>query len=666
MSSMDNHQEPANDGKGSFEKEDKTEQLASNVRNDDELAHHGNPTGTSPTSTPTRNNIASASWYKDLRDGKPILKREKMKQAASRDVFLNQIASGSSTRRRSTLEDTKFRHDLSRRGKESPQDKRSPTSLDDASSNRGPLRKSTLENTKYREAASRCATESADSSLTSTTQASSSSSLEHSVGRELSARRASELVIDASVTDNVSNYDVPGAFAIDEYDVETSRQMTAIPTGSQAADGDESRDLEASRLEGDSDIPGDHSNFFVAEAQAVNDFAIAEVHEPKGYNPRLYRLLFVVGIFIATAVLVTVLTVALQAKPAANTSTSPPPFSAANPPMPNATLPPSPSPSPRLTPKQIACNFIGIPQLVPCLQVINVSFVNGFATGMTIPSEIGLLTNLGTLDVSSSDLKGSIPESIGRLTNLHALNFSNNELTGSIPRSIGNFPYLHSLTFGPNKINGTIPASVGHLKSLMALSLKGIPDLTGSIPSSIENLTLLTSLYLGETRLRGTIPSSIGKLALLTDICLARNLLTGSIPSSFGDLTMLSSLHLGRNFLTGSIPSSFEDLTMLSRFIIKWNTLTGTFPAFIGNWTMLQELHLSNNTFTGSIPALIRNLTLLTSLSLEDNRMTGSIPSSICSLAEKLSVDCDKVECSCCTVVRDNRCAIPSQMPTFP
>ncbi|KVH91537.1 hypothetical protein Ccrd_006441, partial [Cynara cardunculus var. scolymus] len=58
--------------------------------------------------------------------------------------------------------------------------------------------------------------------------------------------------------------------------------------------------------------------------------------------------------------------------------------------------------------------------------------INNYFSGI-IPTEIGNLSKLQTLDVSSNSLSGSIPTSLGNLRNLSIFNVSNNFLGGPIP-----------------------------------------------------------------------------------------------------------------------------------------------------------------------------------------------------------------------------------------
>ena len=60
----------------------------------------------------------------------------------------------------------------------------------------------------------------------------------------------------------------------------------------------------------------------------------------------------------------------------------------------------------------------------------------------TIPAEIGHLTSLLYLGLSSNDLSGSIPAEIEHLTSLTEMHFRENDLTGSIPDGVCDLPSI--------------------------------------------------------------------------------------------------------------------------------------------------------------------------------------------------------------------------------
>ena len=92
----------------------------------------------------------------------------------------------------------------------------------------------------------------------------------------------------------------------------------------------------------------------------------------------------------------------------------------------------------------------------------------------TIPSELGVLTNLHTLNLMKQQRKlvGSIPDEIGSLTNLRYLDLSYNSLTMPIPESLGQLRRLEVLELSNNFINGTFPSSLANLERLEVLNMK--------------------------------------------------------------------------------------------------------------------------------------------------------------------------------------------------
>jgi Leucine-rich repeat (LRR) protein len=229
-------------------------------------------------------------------------------------------------------------------------------------------------------------------------------------------------------------------------------------------------------------------------------------------------------------------------------------FSSTNAPVPS-TLPtraPSATFSPALDPRiKIACDFISAPNP----ECFNIRQTTGPFVGNTIPSELGLLTQLTSLSFYADGLTGTIPSTLGNLLSLQYLYLNENWLTGTIPSTLGNLIQLTYLGVETNQLTGTIPSTLGNLIRLTALELQR-NHLFGTIPSTLGNLSLLTFLYLHDNQLFGTIPSELGDLWRLEFLSLNGNQLTGSIPSEMGGLSLLRSLTIYNNTqLGGTVPS---------------------------------------------------------------------------------------------------------------
>ncbi|CAM0906640.1 unnamed protein product [Alopecurus aequalis] len=161
--------------------------------------------------------------------------------------------------------------------------------------------------------------------------------------------------------------------------------------------------------------------------------------------------------------------------------------------------------------------------------IVDVS--NNLITG-GIPEEIGsLCRSLVVLGVAGNRLSGLIPTSIGQLNYLISLDLSRNQLGGEIPTSVKNLPHLELLSLGHNLLNGTIPNDINQLHSLKVLDLSS-NLLAGEIPRALADLANLTALILDNNRLTGKIPAEFATAASLTIFNVSFNNLSGPVPTN--------------------------------------------------------------------------------------------------------------------------------------
>eukprot|EP00300_Choanocystis_sp_HF-7_P031367 c40649_g1_i1.p1 GENE.c40649_g1_i1~~c40649_g1_i1.p1 ORF type:complete len:204 (+),score=37.76 c40649_g1_i1:35-646(+) len=131
----------------------------------------------------------------------------------------------------------------------------------------------------------------------------------------------------------------------------------------------------------------------------------------------------------------------------------------------------------------------------------------------SIPSQVGMLSNLWEWDMSNNRIGGELPSQVGMLTNLQHWNLLSNSLSGSIPIQVGRLTALTYLILGNNSLSGSIPSQVGQLAALESLGL-GDNRLSGSIPSQFGKLTALKALYVREFVLIMTVVwRTIGQVA---------------------------------------------------------------------------------------------------------------------------------------------------------
>ena len=225
----------------------------------------------------------------------------------------------------------------------------------------------------------------------------------------------------------------------------------------------------------------------------------------------------------------------------------------------------------------------------------------------TIPSELGSLKGLVTLDLSYNALSGSIPPELGNLTSLRWLELMSNDLSGPIPPELGNLPQLGLLFLSRNALTGPIPVALGALRGL-------------------------SQLWLDYNRLSGPIPPQLADLAILRDLALSNNSLSGPIPPELGNLATLTQLDLWNNDLSGPIPPELGNLGSLRELLLNGNDLSGPIPPRIGNLHHLRQLWLHENALSGPVPAKLGDLVNLRELLLDANPLEGALPQKLVDL----------------------------------
>ena len=274
--------------------------------------------------------------------------------------------------------------------------------------------------------------------------------------------------------------------------------------------------------------------------------------------------------------------------------------------------------------------------LAPNLEGLQLSKALG--GGGTIPSEIGLLTQLKHLGFSSNQLKGSVPAELWRLRQLQQLGIADNpQLVGTLPTILGRFSQLNFLLVTGMQMQGTIPSEFGQVQTLKIFSGTD-SQFTGTLPTEIGLLTNAVDMMFQNGQLTGQIPSELGRLTALSLLGLHENRLSGGIPSELGLLTKLTRLNLADNgVLSGTIPSVLGRLTALYDFDVSNNQFSGALPSELGLLSLLGEFGFSNNSLSGSIPEqlleVLNGSEQLFAFRVEGNPLlSGTFPSGLCNM----------------------------------
>ncbi|KAL9245815.1 hypothetical protein vseg_019421 [Gypsophila vaccaria] len=172
------------------------------------------------------------------------------------------------------------------------------------------------------------------------------------------------------------------------------------------------------------------------------------------------------------------------------------------------------------------------------------------------------------------------------------------QLLGAIPTNIGLLDRLQTLDLSANMINGTIPDTLFSVATLRVVDVSG-NFISGGLSNSVGRLGNLSVLNVSDNALGGNIPKSLGNLPNLTVISLRNNFFTGKLPDGFGQVRVMD---VSSNLINGSLPVHFGGV-YIQLLNLSYNSLTGDISKEFGRiFPENVTMDLSYNNFTGEIP----------------------------------------------------------------
>jgi len=300
------------------------------------------------------------------------------------------------------------------------------------------------------------------------------------------------------------------------------------------------------------------------------------------------------------------------------------------------------------------------------LQLAN-SRSSGIGIVGSLPTTMGFLINLRSLDLDGNSLTGSIPAELFNAKELEELAMAGNQLNSAIPSELNSMVWLHSVNLNGNSLVGTVPTFENSLAGVQFMDLSENREITGDVGYIFSAMPAqrLETFRCNSCRLQGSLPTSIGDYSALVGLEVTNAGITGSLPTELGQLDVLILLNLSRNQLIGTIPQQVADLQSLQALTLFRNNLSGPIPDFSSNFDVLSSIDLDympnitgnvGTLFSGMIPAqnfqhfyctmcalsgtLPTDIGLYTRLSIfntKSSKISGSIPSEIGQLSDSLT-----------------------------
>ncbi|CAH8563776.1 unnamed protein product [Dicrocoelium dendriticum] len=272
-------------------------------------------------------------------------------------------------------------------------------------------------------------------------------------------------------------------------------------------------------------------------------------------------------------------------------------------------------------------------QLFHCSSLTELSVSNNFIFGY-LSSEIGSLTNLRALNLSSNQLK-KFPAELSQLEKLEYLNLNGN-CTKTLELDISRLKFLQECCLSGLGLS-VLPMHIAKSKNLVYLNLSSnkLKDLPFDAPCFLK----LTALFLSKNCL-SSLPSWLCSLRNLVVLELQNNRLQG-LPEAFYQLTSLRQLDLSFNLFTSIpisiyhsdnklsylcldanplafLPEEISNLSYLTHFSVSYCAQLQTFPSGIGKCTNLRMVRASHCSLI-SLPKSMANLSSLRYLDLSHN-----------------------------------------------
>ncbi|CAI5950174.1 unnamed protein product [Closterium sp. NIES-65] len=259
------------------------------------------------------------------------------------------------------------------------------------------------------------------------------------------------------------------------------------------------------------------------------------------------------------------------------------------------------------------------------------------------PEEIGKLTNLHTLVLSSCADLQQLPPSLGRLSSLTRLSITNCPIV-SLPEGTGQLGGLRELTLSRCKELTELPESITQVSRLENLKVRMCIKLA-SAPRVMENLLCLKELDLTGcvllTETLQSLPRSLETLRLGNDT-------SSIILPDMSTAPNLKKLKL-INVTFMDAPATTRSLSGIKQLEMQLGAEQAEIPLLLGFLSCLRDLRISNAKSLQHLPHDIGSLPQLRQMRLEGEESLQEIPESVAELVQLSLRNCSSLTAVPCS-----------------